>query len=68
MLESFTPNAADLIRLRRALYGPEQAQSLILRCFKRRPASVKINLRTAETAWAELDAEIHAQLDQCGAE
>jgi hypothetical protein len=54
-LETFSRNAADLIRLRAAFYGPEDAKVLMMRCYRRSKAT-KINERTVLNAWAELDA------------
>jgi hypothetical protein len=52
--ESFSRNAADLLRLRRALYGLEDAQALMLRCFRRSKAS-KISETTVLNCWSEQD-------------
>lgn len=66
-LESFSRNAADLIRLRRAIYGPEDAQALMMGCFRRSKAGRTINERTVLTVWSELDAEANAMLERLGA-
>lgn len=57
--DSFSVNAADAIRLRRALYGPLDAQALILRCFKRSKAG-KVNESTVWNCWQEQDDELDA--------
>lgn len=62
-LESFSKNAADWIRLRLAFYGPDDAQALMLRCF-RRSQSEHINERTVLAEWAVQDALIIAALDE----
>lgn len=54
LLESFSQLAGDLIRLRRALYGPDDAKFLILAC-ARRSRSAKINVRTVERVWQAMD-------------
>jgi hypothetical protein len=59
--ESFSRTASDWIRLRLALYGPEDAQALIRSCY-RRSKSDRINERTVLAAWAELDAAKNAAL------
>ena len=60
-MSSFSVNARDLIRLRRALYGPEDAQALKLRCFKASKAS-KINETTVQNAWQAQDDALDAAL------
>jgi len=58
-LETFSKTAADWIRLRRALYGPEEAKALMMRCY-RRSKSGRINERTVLAAWQELDDALNA--------
>jgi hypothetical protein len=60
--ESFSRNAADMIRLRRALYGPDDAKALMMRCFKRSPKAVKINETTVLNCWEEQDDAADAAL------
>lgn len=60
-LESFSKVAADWIRLRRALYGPEEAQQLMRRCFQR-SRSEKINETTVLACWQEMDDEWNAAI------
>lgn len=62
-LESFSRNAGDLIRLRAALYGPEQAQALMLRCFKRSRRGRKVNETTVLNCWSEMDEAIKKVLE-----
>lgn len=64
-LETFSRNAADLVRLRRALYGVEDTQALVLRCYAR-SKSEKINERTVLAVWDEMDKASHAALDAAG--
>jgi len=57
----FSIDAADLIQIHRAFCGPAIAQRIMLDCFKRRPGSDKINIRTV---YAVLDAlDIHIDDD-----
>jgi hypothetical protein len=44
--ESFSSNAADLIAIHRWICGPAIAQQIMLRCFRRRPTSDRINEST----------------------
>ena len=60
-LTSFSVNARDWIRLRRALYGPEDAQALMLRCFKASKAN-KINETTVQNVWQAQDDALEAAL------
>jgi len=60
--ESFSKSAADWIRLRLALYGPEDAQSLVRRCYRRSRAD-RINERTVLAAWQELDDALNAVIE-----
>lgn len=50
-----------MIRLRLALYGPEDAQALMRRCY-RRSKSDHINERTVWAAWQEQDDALDAAL------
>lgn len=59
--ESFSANAADAVRLRRALYGREDAQALMMRCFKKSKA-VKVNETTVWNCWQEQDDEQEAAM------
>lgn len=60
-LETFSRNASDWIRLRRALYGAEDAQALMLRCFKSSKAG-KVNETTVLNCWQAQDDELDAAL------
>lgn len=54
-LETFSNNAADLIRLRAWLYGWPDAKVLMIRCYRRSKAS-RINETTVLNQWRALDA------------
>jgi hypothetical protein len=61
--ETFTNVAADWIRLRLALYGPEDAQALMFRCFKRqRGRDAKVNERTVLACWQAQDDAVNEAL------
>jgi hypothetical protein len=60
--ESFSVMASDWIRLRRALYGAEDAQALMLRCFRLSHSGRKVNERTVLRAWSEQDRSINKAL------
>lgn len=56
--EHFSANAADLIRLHRAMCGAKIAQRIMLECFKRRPKSDRINEQTVCNVLQELQIMI----------
>lgn len=56
----FSDNAADLIAIHRWICGPEIAQQIIIRSFKRRPSSGKINQHTVECVLADMNIQINA--------
>jgi len=60
-MDSFSKPAADVVRLRRALYGPEDAQALMLRCFKRSKAT-RVNETTVWHCWQDQDDALDAAL------
>lgn len=62
-LETFSRTAADLIRLRLALYGGKDAQALVLRCYKRQGRRRgKVTEPTVLACWQEQDDALDAAL------
>lgn len=53
-METFSRNAADLIRLRAWLYGWDDAKVLMMRCYRRSRAE-RVNEATVLRVWIELD-------------
>jgi hypothetical protein len=53
--DHFSVNAADLVRLRRALYGADDAKTLMMNCFKVRPNSTRVNETTVLNQWQLMD-------------
>ena len=60
-LSSFSVNARDWLQLRRALYGIEDMQGLMLRCFKSSSAN-KVNETTVLNCWQQQDDVLDAAL------
>lgn len=61
--ECFSLNASDLIRLRRALYGPDDAKALMLRCYRKHPKATRINETMLLDSWQEQDDALNEALE-----